>query len=188
MAERGSMVTLQMPSSFGPGDLGGLDAALRQVPEAVAASVEVRHRSFFVEGAERNALVSLLARHHVELVTLDSRTLYAAPPTTEAERAAWGRKPRLPVVVGALTEQPIVRLVGRDADTATEAGWEPWVEVFRQWIAEGRTPTMFVHTPSNDESPALARRFHAALAAVVPSLAPLPDVQQATGQMGLFDG
>jgi hypothetical protein len=43
------------------------------------------------------------------------------------------------------------------------------------WLAEGRSPTVFVHTPDNVEAPGLARRFHDDVRALVPDLAPLPE-------------
>ena len=43
------------------------------------------------------------------------------------------------------------------------------------WLAEGRSPTVFVHTPDNADALALARRFHQDVRARVPGLEPLPD-------------
>jgi hypothetical protein len=57
------------------------------------------------------------------------------------------------------------------------------------WIAEGRTPTFFVHTPDNLESPALARSFHAAVADLQPGLerlAELPSADRPVEQESLF--
>jgi uncharacterized protein YecE (DUF72 family) len=48
-----------------------------------------------------------------------------------------------------------------------------WVDHAEAWLDEGRTPTVFVHTPDNVESLPLARRFHAEVGARVASLAPL---------------
>ena len=43
------------------------------------------------------------------------------------------------------------------------------------WLAEGRTPTVFVHTPDNVDVLPLARRFHDQVATLVPDLEPLPE-------------
>ncbi len=48
------------------------------------------------------------------------------------------------------------------------------IEALVAWLAEGREPFVFVHQPENLHSPALARELHAAIAARVPGLAPLP--------------
>jgi hypothetical protein len=62
---------------------------------------------------------------------------------------------------------------------ATVAGWRPWIDVVAGWLAEGRRPTVFVHTPDNVESAGLARRFHDEVRARVPDLLPLPEPRTA---------
>jgi uncharacterized protein YecE (DUF72 family) len=108
-------------------------------------------------------------------VAFDTTAFFAAAPTSEAEREAWSNKPRLPVRREALTDRPVVRYLGRDDPEVTVAGWRPWVAVVAGWLAEGRRPTFFVHTPDNVDAPALARRFHDEVRARVPELAPLPE-------------
>nr|WP_240670624.1 DUF72 domain-containing protein [Actinoplanes solisilvae] len=81
---------------------------------------------------------------------------------------------RLPVRPVALTDHPIVRYLGRDDPVRTVAGWQRWLPVVAGWLREGRSPTVFIHTPDNSDAPALARRFHAEVAALVPGLEPLP--------------
>ena len=44
-----------------------------------------------------------------------------------------------------------------------------------RWLSEGRSPTIFLHTPDNVEALNLARHFYATVAAAVPELAPLPE-------------
>jgi hypothetical protein len=75
----------------------------------------------------------------------------------------------------ALTDRPIVRYLGRDATAETVEGWQHWVGVTADWLREGRSPTVFVHTPDNADAPALARRFHDEVRARVPALEALPD-------------
>lgn len=174
LADRIGAMTVQLPASFGPTDLGVLGAFVGRLSTAWRWCVEVRHPAFFA-GAPGAALDRLLARHGVERVVFDTTTLFAAPPTSPAERVAWEKKPRVPVRYEALTDRPIVRYLGRDDLDSTVAGWAPWVPVVAGWIAEGRRPTCFVHTPDDLASPGLARDFHAAVAALVPSLAPLPE-------------
>jgi hypothetical protein len=43
------------------------------------------------------------------------------------------------------------------------------------WLREGRSPTVIVHTPDNVDALWLARRFHDAVRARVPDVAPLPE-------------
>ena len=59
--------------------------------------------------------------------------------------------------------------------------WQPERPRFRvfglvvAWLAEGRSPTIFLHTPDNVEALNLARRFHAEVRAIVPGVEPLPE-------------
>lgn len=167
-------VTLQLPASFAPVDLGVLDAALRVLPAGWRWAVEVRHRGFF-EGPGRAALDRLLARRGVERVLLDSRALFARPPLTEAGREAWERKPRIPALTEALTDRPVVRFIGSDHADLTGSGLVEWQPIVAAWLEEGRTPTFFVHTPDNLDAPALARSFHAEVGLLVPGLRELPE-------------
>lgn len=166
---------VQLPASFGPGELGALAALLRELPAQYRYAVEVRHRAFFEEERTARQLEQVLERAGAEWLPFDTTTLFAARPTSPGERAAWSKKPRLPRRTRALTDHPIVRYHGRDDSAATIAGWRPWLDIVTTWLAEGRSPTLFVHTPDNAESRTLARRFHADIRARVPNLAPLPE-------------
>jgi hypothetical protein len=94
------------------------------------------------------------------VITFDTTAMFASPPTSDAEREAWEQKPRLPRKVVAVGRSPAVRILGRDDDAATVAAYQPWIPVFVEWLAEGRTPTAFIHTPDNTTALGLARRFH----------------------------
>ena len=72
-----------------------------------------------------------------EWIVLDSTTLFAAPPTSDAERETWARKPRLPVHREAVSDRPVVRFIGRDDPAATVAGWQPWIPVVADVAARG---------------------------------------------------
>jgi uncharacterized protein YecE (DUF72 family) len=75
----------------------------------------------------------------------------------------------------ALTEHPIVRYLGRDATAQTIEGWQHWVETVSGWLREGRSPTVFIHTPDNADAPMLARRFHDEVRARLPEVEALPE-------------
>lgn len=173
---------IQLPGSFGPGDLGALAAFLPRLPGAYRYAVEVRHREFFERPA---GLERVLGRTGAEWLTFDTETLFATRPTTDAEREAWEKKPRLPRRTTALTDRPIVRYIGRDDPEVTATGWCPWAETVTTWLREGRTPTVFIHTPDNAEALPLARRFHTDVRAELPGLDPLPEPVP-TGEPTLF--
>jgi uncharacterized protein YecE (DUF72 family) len=165
---------VQLPASFGPSGVDALARFLGRLRRYPCA-VEVRDPAFFTDPRATAELEAALAATGTEWATFDTTTLFAEPPTSADEQDAWGKKPRVPRRTRALTERPVVRYLGRDSVEATVAGWQEWIEVVAGWLREGRSPTVFVHTPDNAEAPALARRFHAEVRAVVPELEALPE-------------
>ncbi|RSN63953.1 DUF72 domain-containing protein [Actinomadura sp. WAC 06369] len=175
LGPRAHALWVQLPGSFGPGDVGTLVRFLRRLPSSHRYAVEVRHRAFFEEPRAAALLERALAETGAEWVPFDTTTLFRSPPTSDAERDAWLKKPRMPRRTAALTGRPIVRYLGRDDADRTVEGWQGWVAAVADWLREGRTPTVFVHTPDNAEAPELARRFHDDVRARVPELEPLPE-------------
>jgi uncharacterized protein YecE (DUF72 family) len=181
LGPRARTLSVQLPASFGPTELDVLDRFLGRMPAAHRCGVEVRHPDFFtVDAAGRPtgagaALTDLLARRDAEWISFDTTVLFSAPPTSEAERDGWEKKPRLPRRDESVGDEPIVRYVGRDDVDATVDGWVHWVDRVADWLAEGRTPTFFLHTPDNDRALGLARRFHEQVRERVPELDPLPE-------------
>lgn len=169
---------IQLPGSFAPGDLPALDRFLRGLPADHAYAVEVRDPAFFEGAAAR--LEEVLGHAGAEWVPFDTTEFFRTPPTSDAERDAWTKKPRTPLRTRALTARPIIRYLGRDDSGRTIAGWQRWVDATVAWLQEGRSPTIFIHTPDNAEAPALARRFHAEVRARVAQLEPLPEPERLT--------
>ncbi|NUR59701.1 MAG: DUF72 domain-containing protein [Catenulispora sp.] len=172
---RKAALWVQLPASFGPADLPTLDAFLHRLPGGYRYAVEVRHPAFFEDPASEQRLAKLLTEADAEWVPFDTTVLYATPPETDAEREAWTKKPRLPRRTHALTRFPIVRYCGRDDADRTAEGWQPWADITADWLGEGRSPTVFIHTPNNDDAPILARRFHDDVRRRVPGLEALPE-------------
>ena len=165
----------QLPGSFGPTDVDTLTRFLRRLPADRQRAVEVRHPGFFTDAASTSLLETALTHADAEWVPFDTTVFFQRPPTSEAEQDAWTKKPRVPRRTRALTNHPIVRYLGRDSVEETANGWRPWTTVVAEWLRDGRSPTIFIHTPDNDDAPALARRFHDDVRALVPGLAPLPE-------------
>jgi uncharacterized protein YecE (DUF72 family) len=166
---------VQLPPSFSPADLGVLGGFLRRLPPEYRYCVEVRHRAFFADPRWEQQLEQALGDVGAEWVTFDTTVLFGSPPVTAAEREAWRNKPRVPRRSKALTAYPVVRYLGRDDAAQTVAGWQPWLGVVAGWLREGRSPTVFIHTPDNVDALELARRFHADVRALVPVVEPLPE-------------
>ncbi|SPT63680.1 Protein of uncharacterised function DUF72 [Actinomadura madurae] len=175
LRSRAHALWVQLPASFGPGDLGTLAGFLRGLPAGHRYAVEVRHRAFFEDAGCVRDLERVLSRAGAEWVPFDTTVFFQSPPTSDAERDAWTKKPRVPRRSAALTDRPIVRYLGRDDTGRTVEGWRFWVGRVTEWLREERSPTVFVHTPDNADALDLARRFHAEVRARVPELEPLPE-------------
>jgi uncharacterized protein YecE (DUF72 family) len=175
LGPRAHALWIQLPPSFGPADLGALTGFLSRLPPDHRYCVEVRHRAFFADPRSEQRLERVLGEVGAEWVTFDTTVLFASPPVTDAEREAWTNKPRLPRRSRALTSFPVVRYLGRDDAARTVAGWQPWLDVVAGWLREGRSPTVFIHTPDNVDALELARRFHGEVRARVPEVEPLPE-------------
>jgi uncharacterized protein YecE (DUF72 family) len=166
---------IQLPPSFSPAETGALAGFLRSLPREYRYCVEVRDRAFFDDPRAEQELERVLGAAGAEWVPFDTTVLFGSPPRSAAEREAWTKKPRLPRRSRALTSQPIVRYLGRDDPARTVAGWQPWADTVAGWLREGRTPTVFIHTPDNVDALELARRFHDDVRARVPEVEPLPE-------------
>jgi uncharacterized protein YecE (DUF72 family) len=175
LGPRAHALWIQLPPSFSPADLGTLSGFLSRLPPEYRYCVEVRHRAFFEDPRSQQQLERALGHVGAEWVPFDTTVLFEGSPVSAAEREAWTKKPRLPRRSQALTAYPIVRYIGRDDTARTVAGWQPWLGVVADWLREGRSPTVFIHTPDNVDALELARRFHEQVRAQVPEVEPLPD-------------
>lgn len=183
LGDRIGPVQVQLPASFGPDDTGALLAFTKRLPKDFSWALEVRHSGFF-DGSDTQATLDAECRaRDITRVVLDTRPLYASPPTSEAARDEQRKKPSLPVALDAVGSTPIVRVIGQDDVTGTLDGLLAWVPQLVEWLEQGCTPYVFVHQPENLESPGLARALHAAVAARIPGLVSLPDP---AGQATMF--
>src|SRR5690606_12124587 len=111
-ADRMGPSFLQLPPSFGPGDLLALRDYLTVLPQGFQYTVEVRHHAFFAKGEEERQLNRLLLDLGIDRVMLDSRALFSADPVDPDTRIAQSRKPRLPVHAISLGPRPFIRYIG----------------------------------------------------------------------------
>ena len=175
LGPRAHALWIQLPPSFSPADLGALAGFLRRLLPEHRYCVEVRHRAFFEDPRWEQQLERVLGEAGAEWATFDTTVLFGSAPGTAAEREAWRNKPRVPRRSRALTSHPVVRYLGRDDAARTVAGWQPWLGTVAGWLREGRSPTVFIHTPDNVDALELARRFHDEVRARVPEVEPLPE-------------
>ena len=194
MADRLGPIQIQLPPSFGGTDLPALAQFLEQAPTLEGETtwaVELRHPDFFAGGAIERSVDDLLIDHGANRVVLDSRALFDVPPLTPEEHDAWEKKPRLPVRPMATAGQPILRLIGnRDVGASLER-WRQWVPVLVRWLSEGRSPTVFAHTPDNIDAPPLARHLHSLVCDEARRAGvrcpPLPEPATAGAQLDLLE-
>jgi uncharacterized protein YecE (DUF72 family) len=175
LGERAQALWIQLPPSFGPAGLSALTGFLRRLPREYRYCVEVRHRAFFDDPRSEQQLEKALGDADAEWVTFDTTVLFGSPPASDAEREARTKKPRLPRRSRALTAHPVVRYIGLDDPARTVAGWRYWPGVVAGWLREGRSPTVFIHTPDNVDALELARLFHDDVRARIPEVEPLPE-------------
>jgi len=164
LGERLGPFMIQLPSGFGPRQLGDLRRFLTGLPRELRFAVELRHPSFFGATDAARDVRDLLGELGCDRVVLDTRGLRAGPQDHPAVREARHAKPDLPVEPLATGPTPIVRFVAHPEGRWNEAPLEAWAATLAAWIRAGREPYLLVHCPDNARVPALARRAHALLA------------------------
>ncbi|MDH1055088.1 DUF72 domain-containing protein [Aquipseudomonas alcaligenes] len=176
---------LQLPASFGPQRLAELLAWLDEFAER-AIAVEVRHPAFFARGEEERLLNRQLQARGVERICLDSRALFACTSRDPAVLHAQAKKPRLPLRPTAFSTSPQLRFIGGPDLEANQVFLEPWLDKVADWIGQGLTPYVFLHTPDNHLAAAQALRFHRALMQRLPGLPALARSEPEVEQLGLI--
>ncbi|MCU8061535.1 DUF72 domain-containing protein [Shewanella sp. SM55] len=197
---------IQLPAHFGPENLLALAQFLDQIPQGLTYGVEVRHAAFFAKGDAERALNRLLIDKKVNRIIMDSRPLFALPPCNVAIIDAHKKKPRVPVHAIATANNPVVRFIGQPDDAVTQlaqqgvtalpkdndAFFDNWLTQLPQWLAEGREPYLFIHTPDNEAAPELAIRLYQKLRSQIAAQIHLTELrlldkkpEETSTQMGL---
>jgi uncharacterized protein YecE (DUF72 family) len=186
LGQRIAPLWLQLPASFGPLRLAELVTFIDALERPLA--VEVRNPAFFAKGDEERMLNRLLLDRGVERICLDPRALFSCVSTDPAVLHAQSKKPKVPPRPAALTQFPQVRFIGHPLLEANYPFLVPWVEKVAGWIEEGRTPSVFLHTPDNIQAPDLARYFHQQLRVRLPGMPELKVLERApvAQQLGLL--
>ena len=147
---------LQLPPQFGAPLIGRLATFLDDLPRGYRYAVELRHPELVVAEHE---VYDVMRERGVDLVTMDARGLHRGHSLELAEVRA--RKPKLPVIVRATAQRPLVRCVpNEDFDSCADVV-EPWAAQIARWIDESKTPYFFMHSPDDTFAPENAYKFHA---------------------------
>lgn len=165
---------LQLGPTFDRRQLDSLARYLEALPRELPFAVEVRHRDYFDNGPTERAFDNLLSRLGMDRVLFDSRPLFSAPASTDAEVEARRRKPHPPLRRTVTGRCPLLRFIGRDELDLVQPWIEDWAPIVAEWLNAGLTPFVFTHTPNDFFAFEFARRFHRRLSELVPTLPPLP--------------
>jgi len=177
---------LQMNRYFKPEQMGRLRQFFKQLPEGFNYGIEVRHLGFFDKAEQERSFNRLLLEHGVNRVMFDTRLLFQHLATDSASQEAIRKKPRVPTHVLATASMPVVRFISPIDIRLAETALDQWAKKIIQWIDEGRTPYIFFHTPSNQQSPQLALRFAEKVAQLRPEIPALRLWSQQPQQASLF--
>ena len=151
---------IQLPPVFGPAELPRLEGFLEALPTDLRFAVELRNPELAQDGLPAQLAEDMLEAHAVGRVIMDTRPLRDGPGDHPDILAARHKKPDLPVREDALSADPIVRIVFHPDPHVNESWLDRWAHLLAHWIREGIRPLVFVHSPSNRESPAIARDLH----------------------------
>ncbi|MDM4778104.1 hypothetical protein [Micromonospora sp. b486] len=154
LGPRADALWIQLPGSFGPGDV----PRPRPVPAHAARHPQVRRRGSPPPPSSPRPVRSASWRRRC---TGPARSGSRSTPRRSSDAAADQRRGAGGVDAQAapaaayrvLTDRPIVRYLGRDDPPRTVEGWQPWLDVVTGWLREGRSPTVFVHTPTTPTRP-----------------------------------
>ena len=182
---------IQLPAQFGPDSLPILAKFLDTLPSHLTTGVEVRHPEFFTKGIAEQTLNRLLIEKGSNRIIMDSRPLFSAPPTTPATIEAQRKKPRLPVHAIATANNPVIRFIGHPDDSYNDPFFNNWLQRIPLWLAAGKQPYLFIHSPDNNHAPESAIRLYQRLQQHVATTMDLPDLakpqhQQQNQQIALL--
>ncbi|MBV7299945.1 DUF72 domain-containing protein [Enterovibrio paralichthyis] len=173
--ERIGIWKIQLPAAFSPASLPDLKQFLSRMPKGFNVGVEVRHPAFFAKGDDERALNAMLMEFGANRIIMDSRPIFAVAGDTEALREAQNEKPRVPVHAISTASTPMMRFIGDPTLERNTPYLADWLTKIPQWINEGKTPYIFIHTADNADAPQLAEQFYQTLRThiALPPMAPL---------------
>ncbi len=157
LREKLGPIMIQLPPNFGTRELPRLETFLASLPSDLRFAVELRHPELAAEGMAARWVDDLLESAGVGRVVMDTRPLRDGPADHPDVLAARHKKPDLPVRVAAISPDPIVRIVFHPEPRTNQRWLDHWAVRLSGWIREGLQPLVFVHSPSNRESPMIAR-------------------------------
>ena len=139
--EKLGMIFLQMHENFAPKDFEKLENFIQNFPKGYPLAVELRHEDWFSNEENFNRLVSLLEKHNISNIIVDTA----------------GRRDM--VHMRLTSNEAFVRFVGANIPSDYER-LDEWIETIKLWKAEGLQKLyFFIHQHFEIESPILAKYF-----------------------------
>ena len=181
---------IQLPPAFGARELPRLESFLAELPADYRYAVELRDPELAADGMPAQIVEDMLDDAGVGRVIMDTRPLRDGSGDHPDIQAARHKKPDLPVREEALSDDPIVRIVFHPDPAVNERWLDRWSKILSHWIADGLEPFVFVHSPSNRESPKFARDLLGRIDALEP-VGQMPnwpgeEGESASGQLALL--
>ena len=121
---------------------------LRRLPTSHRYAVEVRHRAFFDDARSARLLERVLAGVGAEWVPFDTTALFQQPADQRRRTGRVDEEAAHAAPDGRAHRPPDRALPRPGRHRATVEGWQPWLDTVTGWLREGRSPTVFVHTPT----------------------------------------
>ena len=184
LGERLGPMFLQLPPGFSPAQMTQLQAFLEFWPRGLRLAIEVRHPKFFTE-PYANELNTLLRRHNVGRVIMDSRPIRIGSPEEKQVLQARERKPDIPVEVVATADFTFVRYIGHPRMEVNEPLLDFWAQQMARWLQQGLTIFAFCHCPFEVHSPEICQELYRRVSSLH-SLPSLPSQPQQPEQARLF--
>lgn len=159
LQEKLGLLCIQLPDSFSPDEMDILEQFLRGLPKELNYGIEVRHLGFYQKDDTERRFNALLMEQGINRIQFDTRALFNNPTHDEATQDALSVKPKVPLHVIATGQMPMVRFITARDWQSTLNYLDPWINKISQWLHEGRSPFVFLHTPSNTHAPEVAEHF-----------------------------
>ncbi|MBJ7538926.1 DUF72 domain-containing protein [Marinomonas transparens] len=132
-------------------------------------SVEVRHLAYFDKTNVEGRFLTGLSERSVNRVVMDSRPVFSTEAYCESLVDAQKKKPRVPCHPVATAQHPVVRFIGHPDLPRNKIWLDQWAMKLSQWLVEGLTPSVFVHSSDNIAAPTLAAQLDEKVSVLLPN-------------------
>ena len=149
-------------------------------------SVEVRHLVYFDKTYTERSLLVGLSERGVNKVVMDSRPVFSTEAYCESLIDAQSKKPRVPCHPIATARYPVVRFIGHPDLARNELWLDQWAAKLSQWLSEGLTPSVFVHSSDNIAAPTLAAQLDQKVCGLTPDYQSALVLPQSQEQVSLW--